>query len=304
MHQLSDDLRGTQAVARRCRWHKRARAGPGGINGQSLIGWLPNGSGLLYAENGKMYVIDASGSEPQSVDTGCTDPCQFDSDASFSADGHRLVFDRAQDGTYGVATMDLATGQVGLLTSTGSSRETLLPGWSPDGTQIVFWRPGDKDFGSGPITPVKSAVFIVDADGQNVHQISPVGLSAESPRRSPDGGRIVFASTDAHGTDVYTMRPDGTAVSRLTADGASEDPSWTPDGRILFDRNSSGPDSGLPPVSGPWTLTVRTPPSSCREPLPRPTAADCGNQSEARRSCHRRGSPQPDRKSVLPRRLP
>ena len=112
------------------------------------------------------------------------------------------------------------------------------PRWSPDGKQIVFSRQ-DK-FGNG------SAVFVVDADGQNLRQLSSAALPARLPDWSPDGSRIVFTSlvikyvkvagtnTQQITQDVYTVRPDWTDLRRLTTDGNSIGATWTPDGRILF----------------------------------------------------------------------
>ena len=76
--------------------------------------------------------------------------------------------------------------------------------------------------------------------------------SASLPKQrtwSPDGTRIVFGSASlvvihslaAPGWlrqyyDIYTVRPDGSDLRRLTSDRFSKDPSWTADGRIRFDR--------------------------------------------------------------------
>ncbi len=104
------------------------------------------------------------------------------------------------------------------------------------------------------------AIFVIDADGQNLHQVSPPTLDAFDADWSPDGARIVFVSrnpadpespaSDAFG-DLYTMRPDGSDVQRLTTDGLATAPSWTADGRILFTRGSRDADGDDP---GWWTM--------------------------------------------------
>ena len=101
---------------------------------------------------------------------------------------------------------------------------------------------------------------MVDRDGQNLRQVSATTLAAQSPRWSPDGTRIVFISPrdapDGSIGDVgfvYTMRPDGSDVRRLTDDGAATEADWTPDGRILFIGTGRSP-----PASGRWTPTEPT----------------------------------------------
>jgi hypothetical protein len=100
---------------------------------------------------------------------------------------------------------------------------------------------------------------MLDRDGQNLRQVSPATLDAQDAHWSPDGTRIVFMSPSAEpdeivGTwlgDIYTMRPDGSDVRRLTTDVRSIAPSWTADGRILFTRFSTAADAR---DSGWWTM--------------------------------------------------
>jgi WD40 repeat protein len=231
---------------------------PAGMGAQIGGAWSSDGAHLVYEESGKFYLTDASGSAPQVVDTGCVAPCVGDYAAAFSSDGTHLVFVRTSTSASGyddhnaITTMDLASGRVLELSSTAPDGGS-LPGWSPDGTQIAFFRYGDKDMGIvGPVPVRKSAVFVVDADGGNLHQITPKTLAAQFAGWSPDGARIVFTSLDAGREDVYTVRPDGTDVRRLTTDGISFGATWTPDGRILFVRGSTG--AGTAGAPGFWTM--------------------------------------------------
>ena len=226
---------------------------PDGTTNQDIVTWSPDGARLLYMDDGKLYVTDANGSGSSPVDTGCVSPCFSDSQIAFSSDGRSIVFVRAHaDATTVIATMDLASGRVSELSSTASDGSA-TPGWSPDGKQIVFFRYGEKD-GGGPVPPRLSAVWMVDADGQNLRQLSPLTLAAQDPRWSPDGARILFESPDGSPVggkqDIYTVRPDGSDVRRLTTDGVSTDATWAADGRILFVRSATG--SGESP--GWWTM--------------------------------------------------
>lgn len=221
-----------------------------GASTQGQPVWSPDGTRLLYVEEGKLYLTDASGGMHEPVDTGCAAPCAQDLQLSFSSDGRAIVFVRHSTDEAGsfaavIATMDLATGRVVELRST-RSEATGGPAWSPDAKQIVFFRLGEKDDG-GPNPPLLAALWLVDTDGQNLHQLSPTTLAAAYPRWSPDGSRIVFESLAGDQQDIYTIRPDGTDLRRLTTDGASTSAMWTPDGRLLFAR-----DSGSSP--GWWTM--------------------------------------------------
>jgi WD40 repeat protein len=229
---------------------------PDGLYGQTLMAWTPDGSRLLFAERGQLYLTDVAGSGPQPVDTGCVAPCEGVGDAAFSSDGTRLVFVRSvtdasgSSGASVIAEMDLATGRVEELSSTYPAGGA-LPGWSPDGRQIAFFRYGDKDLG-GPIKPTKAAVFVVDADGRNLHQVSPTTIAAQFAGWSPDGSRLVFTSPGAGAADIYTVRPDGTDLRRLTTDERSYAATWTPDARILFLRGF-GTD-GTADAPALWTM--------------------------------------------------
>ncbi len=254
--------------------------------------WSPDGTRLVFSHSDvdptgmpfhyQLYLIDASGSEPQLVDTGCVAPCFRDSDAAFSSDGERLVFVRSGAGVGGgtgsvLATVDLTTGEVVELESTRISDASgnfqpfapadYHPRWSPDGTRIVFTQdvPNDVSGRVGQSMPLP-AVFVVDADGRNLHQIGPAAQTADW---SPDGTRIVFGSVDlidvhrrdGHPAwlqyyDIYTVRPDGTDLRRLTSDQISKNPSWTADGRIGFIRTPLEQTGGLINESGPLQFWI------------------------------------------------
>lgn len=233
---------------------------PGRPGQQGGVAWSPDGRRLIFWEGPRestgefvqrstnLYMSDASGTDPQIVDTSCERPCYDDNDPAFSSDGRQLVFSRviATDTSSPppvsvIATMDLASGRVEELNSTkltiSKDGWDSHPRYSPDGTQIVFARTGIGPFASG-------AVFVVEVDGENLRQLSPATVNVRDPEWSPDRSRIVFygrpriGGTDSSSvqSNVYVVRPDGTDLRQLTSDNVSMGASWTDDGRILFVR--------------------------------------------------------------------
>jgi Tol biopolymer transport system component len=220
--------------------------------------WSADGTRLGFTDLGaveKIYLTDATGTTPVLLETACPTDCD-DNEPSFSADGKRIAFRRILFGSGRsvaptssvIATIDLATGTVEALPTTETSfaddhTVNEYPRWSPDGTQLLFYR---WTIGSDGV-PTASALFVVDAGGKNLREIAAPPFAGDA-EWSPDGSRIAFNTYPWHADrmgdvpgwaadrNVYAVQPDGTDLVQLTTDGVSSAPSWTSDGRILFVR--------------------------------------------------------------------
>jgi serine/threonine-protein kinase len=88
---------------------------------------------------------------------------------------------------------------------------------------------------------VNSAV-LVDANGV---MRGPTGLtnpegSFMHPRLSPDGKRLAVQVTSAKGEDLWLYDLPSRTARQLTTDGKGLNPSWTPDGRLVFTKAREG----------------------------------------------------------------
>ena len=89
-----------------------------------------------------------------------------------------------------------------------------------------------------------SEIFVMNADGTNVRQLTSTEYDNFWASWSPDGTQIAFTSDRGRGTEIYLMDADGTNVRQLTKTNfESFRPVWSPDGnQIAFsiDQGASG----------------------------------------------------------------
>jgi TolB protein len=126
------------------------------------------------------------------------------------------------EGGQGIDTVNPdGSSRVHLTTGSDSS-----PAWSPDGGKIVFSR----------FVPSQTDLWIVNADGSNLHNVTNTGTSGESsPAWSPDGTKIVFQNYNL----LEIINADGSGRTTLLTGNTNNffprDPKWSPDGsRIAF----------------------------------------------------------------------
>ena len=97
------------------------------------------------------------------------------------------------------------------------------PAWSPDGKQLLYVQ-DNRNGAQG--TP---QIYSWDPASKRTRAVTAPGYL--HPSWSPDGRYIAATRTSAYGTDVVILSAaTGAEVARLTSDGASWAPAWSPAG--------------------------------------------------------------------------
>ena len=100
------------------------------------------------------------------------------------------------------------------------------PVWSPDGKRIAFRRMLGEN---------NSEVFIANADGSDVRNLTNDPAFDGWPAWSPDGTKIAFASNRNRNYEIYFMNPDGSAVQKVAnTEGRATAPKWSRDGKAIY----------------------------------------------------------------------
>jgi Tol biopolymer transport system component len=125
--------------------------------------------------------------------------------------------------------------------------------WSPDASRLVFTDNTETD-------PVRH-VFIVNADGSGLLQITTGAESDQSPAWAPDGNTVAFQrNRGLEGTQLYLVSAQGGDPMPLTI-GAM--PSWAPNGSGIGFLRGSAADRGLWTVNSDGTLLQRISTAPC-----------------------------------------
>jgi Tol biopolymer transport system component len=235
-------------------------------------GWSPDGTKLVYrrtpenplVQDGDIWVLD--------IDASAVDPTQpvthqvlampgDERYPTYSPDGTKIAFRHGDDlvepsGDEEIYVMDADGTNVRRLTDNADFDSA--PAWSPDGTKIAFENAPAATLQPG-VEPQEKDIYVMDADGTNVHRLTDSPGLDEGPVWSPDGTKIAFSSDRDGQQEIYVMNADGSEQRRLTDNPArDESPDWQ---GLPFDNKGHEPCGDVSLAAGGVSsvMTVKAP---------------------------------------------
>ena len=185
----------------------------------------------LATPQAAISVMNADGSNPRVVFSDTSAPAFV---PTWSPDGQWIAF--GVGGFFGAREQRPA--RVMMVRADGSQPKDVtqgplnsgFPTFSPDGTRIAYRVWGDynrpADFGIRVLTLADGTVKTLTTELDNFPAWSPKGDLISFTRRSHD---------EDYDYDIFTMRPDGTNVKRLTVTAGNDShQSWSPDGNSIL----------------------------------------------------------------------
>lgn len=180
----------------------------------------------------------------------------YDAEATVSPQGDKIVFTSSRSGDLELYTMNLDGTEVTQITDALGYDGGAF--FSPDGTKIIFRasRPETEEaimeykelLAQGLVQPTEMELFICNADGSDLKQLTFLGNANWSPFFHPSGEKILFSSNfeaeKGFPFNLYLIDTDGKNLERVTH-GKTFDafPVFSNNGKFLAfssNRNNGG----------------------------------------------------------------
>jgi dipeptidyl aminopeptidase/acylaminoacyl peptidase len=228
---------------------------PERVIGATYFSWSPDSKSIAVNDpGGNLYAYSASEAAPRRTLASRVVVGSGDLNVNVAGlfrppDGRELLAIRADGGGRIVAIAADGSGERILVDRSSSDiefGELASAQWSPDGSQVVF-------AASTPITEEPWHVYVMNADGTSLRQLSSAGeFETEAhPAWSPDGTRIALMRwrfedrTDPSTFDVRPITVIDVATGAETETGIVSPNGysswgWSPDGTGILERGDTG----------------------------------------------------------------
>jgi TolB protein len=188
--------------------------------------WSPDAREVVFISNrdhplGEIYVMNVNTRAVKRL----TFNEYYEVAPKFSSDGSKIAFCRQlpPEETGGdapdtdVFILDRASNSVQKLTS--KPEFDCHASWSDDDRQLLF-----HSCSSG-----KCSIFVINADGANMSELTPDVYDNRWPSWSPDGTWIIYTSIREGDSDIWIMKNDGTEKqSLISSPYRDENARWRP----------------------------------------------------------------------------
>jgi TolB protein len=200
--------------------------------------WSPDGSAITYLSgypDTKLMLVDAADETVLELAKGMH--VNREVPPQWSPDGKVIAFAAYDDPADGkgqsseIYVVQADGTQLTRLTYTDNIN--LNPRWSPDGSQLVFYGYMVGAFDTGTPNTGLTEVYIMNADGTGLTNLTQNPGLDYQPAWSPDGSWITFAST-RETSGIFVMRPDGSDVRAVITEPLypkgreANNPVWRP----------------------------------------------------------------------------
>ena len=162
--------------------------------------WPSDGSRIAFTSHRdgdpEIYVMNADGSNV----TQLTNNSNWIWYSKWSPDGGKVAYLLGQE----IYVMNADGSNITQLTN--NSVYDGYPAWSPDGSKIAFTSTRDGDYEIYGDQEIE--IYVMNADGSNVTQLTDNSDVDLGPAWSPDGSRIAFVSDRDGDWEIYVMDVD------------------------------------------------------------------------------------------------
>jgi TolB protein len=218
--------------------------------GNEQPSWSPDGSGIAYVHRGNsfsdIWIMDSSGREARQL-TRNGNPVRSRSIWAFapqwSPDGSLIAY-LSDTGTRDLALwqMDPNGERVRRLSFLSDWTGGIQgPSWSPDGERLAV---------SAFLPDQPQQVFLFEVRANQWAALTAAPGGAYDPRFSPDGRHIAYVLREEGKHDLWLMNVETRNTLKLTSDGLSRAPVWSPSGDQLVFLSGRGGTWDI------WTMAV------------------------------------------------
>lgn len=180
----------------------------------------------------------------------------YDAEATVSPKKDKIVFTSTRNGDLDLYVMNIDGSNVKQITN-----ELGYDGgafFSPDGKKIVFRasrftteeakQEYIENLKNGLVAPTAMEIFVCNADGSDLRQVTKLGKANWAPFYHPNGKKIIFSSnhkgTRGFEFNLFMINEDGTGLEQITYDKVFDSfAMFSPNGKKLIfssNRNNNG----------------------------------------------------------------